>query len=256
MTCDAGIVEERAGPWRILRRENVAAGEVERALMEPGEIIKASRKSETRRVGPLVVKLTVPSLAETLKLTALRNRYRRAWDAALYLENHDIPTPPPVATAWQSTGWLVLGSAFVSGFLEDCVDVERYADSMIQQGAGAAEIQGYLSRIAQAVNALTACGAVHTDLAGKNILTRDGQVFYFIDLDGILLKTPYTDAHRFKNQVQLYDSFVDRWGDEHLRPFLDLMMPNPRPGWFDAVRAAQAKRRARTVRIWSMQGRI
>lgn len=256
MTCDAGIVEERAGPWQILRRENVAAGEVARALTEPGEIIKASHKSETRRVGPLVVKATVPSLAATLKLTALRNRYRRAWDAALYLENHDIPAPRPIAFAWQFAGLLVLRSAFVSGYLENCVDVERYADSMIQQSAGAAEIQGYLSRIARAVNALTASGAVHTDLAGKNILTRDGQIFYFIDLDGILLESPYTDALRFKNLVQLYDSFVDRWGDEYLRPFLETMMPNPRPGWFDAVRAAQAKRRARTMRIWGMQGRI
>ncbi len=109
------------------------------------------------------------------------------------------------------------------------------------------------------MNRLTAIGAIHTDLAGKNVLTRDGESFYFIDLDGIVLGEAFDEMRQLQLHVQLYDSFIDRCDDALLVPFLKAMLPQDYPQfetWIARVKAAQAVRRARTVAAWKREGKL
>jgi hypothetical protein len=193
-----------------------------------------------------------------LKHTLQRARYRRGWEAALHLERRGVPVARAHAFVEHVRFGVILGNVLCTDYLDGCVDVEAFAGGMIREGVDGATIHGYLERIAESVNLLCASGAYHNDLAGKNILTPDGERFFFIDLDGIVLNRPYTDELRLKNHVQLYDSFIDKWDDTLLVPFIRQMLPDPQDAgiWMNKVRAAQATRRARTEAIWHKQGKI
>ena len=81
-----------------------------------------------------------------------------------------------------------------------------------------------------------------------HILTRDGQTFFFVDLDSVALGRCFTDRPpRLRNHVQLYDSFRDRLDDRFLEPFLARMLPSTLTlaDWMKRVRRLQSKRRAR-----------
>ena len=267
-----GIVIEGTGPMRVWRRSDVPIATVVETLAAPGDTLKRNRKSLTKRVGDFVVKSSEGAFAiQLIKHTALRQRYRCGWYAALFLEQHDIPAPRPVAhVEWERAG-AIWRHATITEYLHDCVDVEHFYDAKVTSGAPRGELAAYLARLATAVNALTASGAVHTDLAGKNILTRNGETFWFIDLDGIVLSgtfrtedtggtagVAFDDTRRFTCHVQLYDSFIDRCDDTLLAPFLEAMLPKDYPRfetWFARVKSAQAVRRARTVAAWKREAK-
>jgi len=255
---DSDIIVEGAGGYRVRRRADVPLETILEAIRKPGEILKTSHKAETLRVGEWIVKRSrYEGVLGVLKHTFQRGRYRQGWEAALHLEQRGVSVARAHAFVERTRFGFVLGNVLCTDYLDGCVDVEAFADGMIREGVDTDTIQGYLERIAEAVNLLCASGAYHNDLAGKNILTPDGERFYFIDLDGIALNRPYTDDLRLKNHVQLYDSFIDRWDDELLVPFIRQMLPEPGDvvAWMDQVRSAQALRRARTEAIWLRQGR-
>ena len=224
----------------------------------PGEVLKASRKSETRQVGEWVVKRSCArGMAALCRHTFCRERYRLGWVAAHHLQRQGVAVADPWAyVEWGRFG-LIWGNAFVSAFLDGTQDVEHYADAMVTRGWKPGDVHAYLGGLAEAVNRLCASGAYHTDLAGKNILTRDGREFYFIDLEGVVIGRPYTRELRMETHVQLYDSFCDRFDDTYLEPFIAQMLPEPGvlSDWMNEVRATQRVRRARTEAIWREQGR-
>lgn len=251
------IVEARDGPLRVTRRAEIPLERVLEVLRAPGELLKASHKSETLRVNDWVVKRSRKEGGlGVLKHTARRTRYRQGWEAALHLERHGVPIPLARAYVERSRLGIVFGNVMMMDYLDGCVDVEAFADGLLRAGASDAEIQGYLERLAETVNVLCSSGAYHTDLAGKNILTPDGERFYFIDLDGIVLNRPYAEERRLQNHIQLYDSFIDRLGDAYLEPFIRQMLPRPGrlQSWMAEVKAGQTARRARTDAIWAKQG--
>jgi len=252
------VIVTRAEGWTIRHVPDISLDEVLRALREPGEVLKRSKKSTSSRVGNWVVKTSLRGGFGALKRTLCLSRYRRGWTAARYLERKGVSVPRALAFAEERNGGLIMRNALVSQYLDGCCDVEAHADAMIVRAAGDDEVAAYLRRLAEAVNALCASGAFHGDLAGKNILTRDGEAFYFIDLDGVGLNVAYTDAMRFKNHVQLYDSLCDKWPDAFLEPFLLHMLPDRLDAarWMDHVRSAQAQRRAIIEAKWRKQGRI
>lgn len=254
-----GVTIERCGGVTLYRRSDAEPDLILNALDTNGEVMKRSRKSEIRRVGDWVVKTSRgPAVAEAFKHTFRRSKYRRGWSAALHLERHGVSIARPIAFVERGAFGIILGNAMVSEYLDGCQDVEHYADEVIVPNNNSDEAVGYLLRVANAVNALCGSGAYHMDLAGKNILTRDGQAFYFVDLEGVRLGEAYTDERRMSNHVQLYDSFCDRWGDDVLQPFIARMLPNTEDldSWMARVRERQAVRRARTEAIWRAQGRI
>jgi hypothetical protein len=255
---DDDVVTDYAEGLRVLRRPDIPLETVLETIRKPGEMLKASRKAETRRVGDWIVKRSRNEGGlGVLKHTFQRGRYRQGWNAALHLKARGVPVPRPLAFVERARVGVILGNVLCTEYLESCVDVEAFADGMIREGVEEAVVQGYLERIAEAVNLLCSSGAYHNDLAGKNILTPDGERFYFIDLDGIVLNRPYTDALRLKNHVQLYDSFIDKWDDSLLVLFIRQMLPEPEDSddWMDKVRNEQAVRRARTEAIWRRQGK-
>ncbi len=260
MPDDPGVetMTERVGGLRVTRRRDVPLEKVLEVLDKPGDVLKASHKSETLRVGDWVVKRSRNAGGvAVLKHTLQQARYRRGWEAALHLEQCGVPVSRAHALVERRWMGFILGNVLCSDYLGGCVNVEAFADGLIRDGAGDRDVAGYLERIAEAVNQLCSSGAYHNDLAGKNILTRDGERFYFIDLDGIVLNRPYTEALQLKNHVQLYDSFIDRWEDARLVPFIRRMLPDPSDldAWMARVRAGQAIRRARTEAIWRKQGK-
>ncbi len=249
---------ERCGALTIYRDEGFPAESVRAILDTPGEPLKTSRKSTTRRVGEWVVKEScMEGGLAILKHTFARRRYRQAWRAGRHLLRHGVLAPRPVAFIERGLGGLLWGHALISEFLVGCGNVEAHAKSLGEEGASREVIRAFLEGLAQAVHALSAAGAYHSDLSGKNIFTRDGRQFYFIDLDGVVLNRPYTDAMRLKNLVQLYDSFCDLWGPDLLDPFIAHMLPSGHDvsSWAAAVHDGQAKRRARIEAIWRREGK-
>lgn len=217
------------------------------AVNAPGETIKASHKSVTRRVGSWVIKETASQTAlATLKLTILRERYRRGWAAGNFLQRYGVLVPTPHAFIERGGGVLIHGNTLVSDYLDGCINVEEYARQHVsEENAGP-----FLDAIADAVNALVDTGAYHSDLSGKNIFTPDGKRIYFIDLDGVTLKGEYPNRWRMKNHVQLYDSFCDLWPPECLDAFILRMLPvhlHPEQ-WLERVHKGQAARRQRHIK--------
>ena len=254
------IVVTRVGRMRVWRRADVPVEDVLAVIGSTGETLKRNAKSVTMRVGGYVVKLSQgPIPIQLVKHTFQRERYRRGWRAALHLEEHGIPAPRAIAHVEWGVAGLVWRHATVTTFLAECRDVEHEYDARVKNGAARDALSRYLDRLAEAVNALLATGALHTDLAGKNILTKNGEAFFFIDLDGIELGTPLDDTRLLQLYVQLYDSFIDRCDDGLLMPFLQRLLPKPEADfdvWLSRVKAAQAVRRARTLAAWAAEGKM
>ncbi|MDX9973834.1 MAG: lipopolysaccharide kinase InaA family protein [FCB group bacterium] len=251
----AEFVTERVGELRIERRSDAALDAILGALKSPGEVLKQSHKSTARRVGDWVIKESRRNLSEYIKHVFHPSRYRAGWLAARYLEERGIGVPEAVAYVERRCLGLMTGNAVVMEFLSGYVNVEEYARRLVAAGANAARVEAFLEGLAKAVGALDAAGAYHSDLSGKNIFTRTGAEFRFIDLDGVVLGRKQTEAMRLLNHVQLYDSFCDLWDDSVLDPFLAPLIPADRDieAWMETVRAGQAARRARTEAVWLRQ---
>lgn len=241
----AGYAIAQRGPLRVQYRSDLEPDAVFRAIDAGGEILKRSSKSETCRVGDWVVKRSrLECGLGPIKRTLARNRYRRAWLAANYLRVRGVRVPTPLAYAETLCCGLVFGNTLVTEYLDGYLNVEVFSKQMVTT-EGPAAVEDFFRGLAGAVNGLTASGAFHADLSGKNIFTLNGQEFCFIDLDGVVLGKTYTDTLRMKNHIQLYDSFCDFCPDETLVKFHARMLPDGSDlhRWMEAVRAGQKARR-------------
>jgi len=238
---------ERRGDLKVYHRGEFPVDALLDALHALGKTLKVSKKSVTREVRGWVIKESRPEgRVGCLKRTLLRPRYRRGWAAANYLMRRGIPVPKPVAFVEKGRYGLIAGNALVSEYLDGYRNVEEHAKELVEQPDAEEAVPRFLLALAQAINGLCDTGAYHSDLSGKNIFTRDGETFYFIDLDGVFLHRPLTDARRMRNHVQVYDSFCDFIDDEFLAPFLSRMLPpeHRMRDWLPEVREAQRRRRA------------
>lgn len=244
---DKTIKAERRGPLKVYHHEDLSVDAILDILETPGETLKVSKKSVTRQVREWVVKESRPEGGiGLLKHTFRRERYRQGWVAAHYLAQRGVPVPAPVAFVERGRLGVILGNALISRFLEGCRNVEKYAAKLARQADCEEPLEKFFSALVQAVNSLCETGAHHSDLSGKNIFTKDGEAFYFIDLEAVALNQPYTEELRMKNHVQLYDSFCDFVEDKLLVRFLSLLLPEEYHvrDWMPEVRSAQRRRRA------------
>jgi hypothetical protein len=241
-----GQTVTQIGRLRLYHRADLDAQALLEAIEGGGDALKVSAKSETRRVGEWAVKRSRPEHGlGPLKRTLARSRYRRAWIAANYLHARGVRVPEPLAYGeWTSFG-IVLGNVMVTRFLAGHVNVETYAAQMVREAATEEGLDAFFAGLASAVNRLADAGAYHADLSGKNIFTKDGREFYFIDLDGVVLGKRYGDALRLKNHIQLYDSFCDFCRHDLLARFIAGMLPdsNRFNTWMQAVEHGQKIRR-------------
>lgn len=243
---------------RVVYHEEVTPLEaILSAVDTQGLVIKQSKKSLTRRVEGWIVKSSRPQVGVgVIKRTLQRSRYRQAWIAANYLVRRGVAVPRPIAFVERRTMGVIWSNTYVCEFLQGCSDVEKCVAHLVHGGYNSKLIEDFLEHLAMAVNKLCESGAYHQDLSGKNVYTRDGRTFYFIDLDGVVIGKPYTEAQRLKNHIQLYDSFCDLLNDRFLVPFIQHMC-TPEIDlrvWMPAVRKGQAERRRRIERIWEKQG--
>lgn len=252
------IVMEKIGAYELRRRPDVSAQAVLEALGTPGQILKQSQKAITRKVGAWVIKESSGSARQRAKQVLRPGAFVRAWEAALFFEAHGVGVPRAVALARRRTLGATVSSAMIIEYLDGCCSVEQHAVALVKSGAGPETVQSFLDALARAVTRLCDTGAYHADLSGKNILTRTGAEFHFIDLDGVELGKSYTNALRLKNLVQLYDSFCDLWDDTILAPFIARMLPSAETAnkWIEMVQRGQKTRRARTEALWRKQGRV
>ncbi len=239
----------------VYLRNDVTDEQLKTLLGHPGEIMKSSRKAEVRRVGHWVVKESRAGAA-LARHTLLRSRYRRPWLAAHHLRANHVCVPEPLAFVEKGRLGLVSGTVFVLQYLAGQINAEEFLLSLLKQGAGADAIGGFLDRMADGINSIEAAGAYHADLSGKNIFTREGDRFFFIDLDAVLLDTPTDEEARLKNHVQLYDSFCDALSDSLMVPFIGKMLPSSLDlrVWMPRVRKAQQERRVAIEAKWEKQG--
>ena len=258
LNCTSEITCTRKGLWKIYHGPEVDASQVLDAIDGGGEVLKESKKGRVHRISSWVVKMAGGGFGGRLiRLSFKKARYRRGWVASHHLQSHQVGCPEPIAYAEKGIAGLVFQHALVSDYLEEERNIEVFARALIQRGGSQDTLSFYLSKLAMAVNALNASGAYHGDLSGKNIFTRDGESFRFIDLDSVVLGEEYVEVKRLKNHVQLYDSFCDEMSDALLVPFIQAMLPSsidPRV-WMPQVRDAQEKRRHRTEEKWAKQGR-
>lgn len=125
---DETVAVARHGARTVYRRRAVALDAVLEALEAPGETLKASAKSVTRRVGPWVVKASgVQGGLGVLKHTLQRGRYRRAWVASHFLAQRGVHVPQPHAYIEEGRFGVIVGNALVTEYLDGCQNVEHYA---------------------------------------------------------------------------------------------------------------------------------
>lgn len=246
----------RIGPLVVHVTNDVEPQSVVEALDEPGETLKESSKWITKRVGEWVIKATRSQGGLTpLKLSLQRAHYRQAWRASLFLQSKDVGIALPRAFVERRRLGAIFANALVIDYLNDQVNVEEFALSIVN--ASHERIHTFLNSLARAVNKLCDTGAYHTDLSGKNIFTPDGESFYFIDLEGVVLGHQYTTENRLRTHIQLYDSFCDIWGPPILDPFIAAMLPShiDLEPWLDKVKKGQRKRRSLQMETWRKQGK-
>ena len=236
-------------------RDDLEEKALQALLAHQGEILKASSKSRVRRLGQWTVKEMHHGAASRL-IGRARHRSRHPWMALNYLRIKDVPVPEPLAYIEYGHLGLVKSSAQIFQYLSFCYDVETWLSLQIREGIEGESITAFLNGLAKAVNTLCASGAWHADLSGKNIMTRDGVQFYFVDLDAVQLEGSYDDEKRLKNHVQLYDSFCDALSDTLLVPFIQAMLPEHLDlrVWMPKVRKAQRARRAKVEAHWAKYG--
>ncbi|HOQ90555.1 MAG TPA: lipopolysaccharide kinase InaA family protein [Candidatus Hydrogenedentes bacterium] len=243
---------------RIWVRSDVRPDQLDLLLRHPGQPLKESPRGTVTRVGTWVVKRqSAGSLAAGIKLVMRPERNRQAWMAAHYLRHRGVRVPEPLAyVEFRNTLGITTGTAYISQFLDGFLDIEDFLFELIRRGAGEATLREFLDGIARACLALEQAPAWHSDLAGKNIFTRDGRLFYFIDLEAVRIGSPPTEEERLKNHVQLYDSLCDAMGDALLVPFIEKMLPQGTDIriWMPQVRKLQQKRRAEVEARWEREG--
>lgn len=255
---DDSIASVRNGWSTIYYTRGVSLEGILEALKTPGEVLKASDKSEVRRVGDFVLKSSKISCGSgPLKHTFRRARYRQGWVAAHHLHKHGVSAPLPLAYVEKGRLGIVTGNVLITSYLKGQQNVESFLQVLIQRKAGADTIHLFLAALAEAINQFTACGAHHGDLSGKNIFTADGRHFSFIDLDDVSLGDTYDAGLRMKNHVQLYDSFCDFLSDSVLVPFVTKLLPPEEDirVWMPRVREAQVQRRELVEERWANEGR-
>ncbi len=257
LMCPSGFTCGKAGKKRAWYRDDVSPEQLEMLLNHEAEVLKETPKVQVRAVGHWIIKCRRSGVGRAVVSPGQnRERHQCAWRAGHYLRAHGIRAPEPLAYLEQGAAGVVTRSWHLFQNLLQHRDVETFLSQVIAEGADGIRLSSFLHHLAEALASLEACGAWHGDLSGKNIYTRDGVHFYFIDLDAVELKAPYDEARRMKNHVQLYDSFCDALSDVLLVPFLESLLPEDCDlrTWMPRVRKEQELRRVKVEAYWAKYG--
>lgn len=195
------------------------------ALQQPGQVLQNTRKRAVRRVDDWVIKASCFNRGTgVIKHTLRRNRYRTGWQASVALYNRGVPVPRPQAFIEHGIFPIITGNTLIIDYLHDCEDVKSWAERNLTEKSRETDV--FLERLGHAITKFHRAKAYHQDLKTDNILTPDGEHFYFIDLDDVVLDRPYPDSVRMKNHVQLYYGLSGIIPKETLLEFVTTMKPD------------------------------
>jgi hypothetical protein len=176
-----------------------------RRALERGEgVLKDEHKTALTRVRcggrDLVVKhYRYMGLRRFLKGIFCSHPGTRSLRTALAMERRAIPTPPVVGLVERCRAGLVVESWFVTGGVDDALELDRYLVRRFAGRVSAAWRRRLVARFAGSLRALMASGIRHADLKTCNILiveAGDECGFSFIDLDDVALGREGTPASR------------------------------------------------------------
>lgn len=255
--CPAGFVKTHIKSRAIYLREDVSIQQLDLLLTGEAEVLKETPKSQVRTMGHWIIKSRTTGFLRALCSPSTNKiRHHSAWEASHFLRSKGVRVPEPLGYIEQGRAGIITKSWHIFQNLQQYKDVEMYVSTLIGKGADGVVLAAFLTHLAAAVNGINECGAYHSDLSGKNIFTRDGVRFYFIDLDAVQIDVPYDEEKRLKNHVQLYDSFCDAISDTLLVPFIESLLPESIDLriWMPEVRKAQEKRRAKVESYWAKHG--
>lgn len=204
------------GLARVWSTGVVPPQEILRYASEQGTTLSTSYKSEVVRIGDWVVKRSrLNKGAGPLRLTLDRKRYRRGYEAGLLLPRFGIKVPEVAGFVEWGGGGPIWRNALVMRNLKDYQSIRDHALRL--RSASDDTAREFLRSLADSIIRLRDARVYHSDLAYKNVLTLDGEAFYFVDLDSVCCEHEQTVDERLRNAVQLIDSFSDVWRLEILR---------------------------------------
>ncbi|HDP35265.1 MAG TPA: hypothetical protein ENN29_09175, partial [Candidatus Hydrogenedentes bacterium] len=198
LLCPEGFTRLKIRGGVAYLRKDVNEKQLRALLAHEGEVLKTSAKARVRRLGHWLIKETTLGAASAF-IGRARRRGRGPWMALQFLRGKGVRVPEPLAYIEYGRFGVVTKSAQICQYLSFHYDVETWLSKRIREGAEGETIAAFLEALAKAVNTLCASGAWHADLSGKNIMTRDGTQFYFVDLDAVEMNVPYDDEKRLKN---------------------------------------------------------
>lgn len=235
----------RHGSLKFHLTDGVTVEEVVQVMRAPGEVLHASPKSRTTRVGDRVVKTTLANKGSgLLKHTFRRSRYRRGWQAAFRLLERGASIPTPRAFVERGRFGVIAGNVTVSDYIDGCVNARTYLERLAEDGAPKDQVLEFLARLAEAVNRFSTTGVYQNDLKCDNVLTRNGKEFWFIDWDDMVVDHPYDAKSIVRNHVQISYDVWKLWNEDMVRPFIEQMLPQGRAldEWMPQVRAGLEER--------------
>lgn len=257
LTCNESFHVVNEGVYRVCLPRDMDAADLLRRIQGECEVLKEGKRARVLRAGSWFVKMRRTTDPVSVAMHVITPHvWRRPWYVGHRLYEQGIATPRPVAYLEKKRLGLVIASAYVTEYLEDCRTSEEYLDYLVIQKASRDAVLLFFEHLAQALCRLFHTGIWHQDLSGKNLLTRDGRTFFVVDWDACVSCVSYSPSMRFTNLVQLYDSFCDRVSDRVLVPFIDTLLE----GTADIrvimphIREGQRRRRSTQLRRWARQG--
>ena len=225
MTSNNSIRVERHGFATLHLCDGVQAEEVLTALSEPGESIKNGDKRIVRRVGNWTIKSTRTNMGiGPLKMTANRARYRNGWKSSLEMMRLGLRVPKTVAYVEFGMLGVIWGNALVYEYLDGCLSAPKFLKGLKQEEDSAA-VEAFFQHLGEAVVGLAEANVFHRDLKLDNVLTQDGETFFFIDLDEAHIGQTFQPEHRMRNHIQMANGLSRIWQ----RPDIDAFLKSTTP---------------------------
>ncbi|MDP6491005.1 MAG: lipopolysaccharide kinase InaA family protein, partial [Kiritimatiellia bacterium] len=165
---------------------------------------------------------------------------RRALECGIYLQQHGIGTPRPIAAVEGGDDGAAAGGLLVTEWLGTHVSFKDCLVALLSEGGEAPEIVALLRVVAESIRAMHEAGFVHRDLGNQNILVcREEGRFHSVALIDL-------NRGRIRRSVSLQERALDLsriyLPSDLRRIFQEIYFDAPPPA---AFRRAEAARRLR-----------
>jgi tRNA A-37 threonylcarbamoyl transferase component Bud32 len=142
-----------------------------------------------------------------LKNMFRQSRALRSWNNSRYLDQHNIPTPNPVAVLIKRFG-PIRGNAY---FITECVDGVQGRDLFSEKSQPDADCKKILENVAELLKKLHAARVTHDDFQLKNmIFLNDIPVLLDLDYMRIHQYNSLWFRHNFRKDVENFLRHLDK----------------------------------------------